>query len=286
MSKNDGFPKNWELQNQLSIAGRNLFVDAFQREIESQVPACLIGKKLGDLALTFTNEVEISTHIETDNTEAVICEKLKMRFASINDAEAIFTQHPRFKNNHEIYDKTIASALFYGDIPLEDITNFKDLPPESIITHYEATNLDHKAVKNVSSVRNKLDKQTLYHSIAMTMDAENYINSDDFNKKFLTRVTEYEQGYADHRPTLRHEWQLPFSYSINFNGNESQEYLQKYIHEFAMPGIIHAKKTLKKVKISGLGKTEIAKWEDIIEIRETALEKANLALLIKTTPLI
>jgi hypothetical protein len=283
MSNKESFPTNGELQNQLSIAGRNLFVGAFQRELESQVPGWLLGKNLGNLALTFTNEIEVLTQIET---EAVICEKLQLRFASADDAGIIFQQHPRLKNNYEIYDKTMSSALFYGNVALEDITNFREIPPESIITHYEAIDLNNKAVRNISSVKNKLDKQTLYHSIAMAMDAENYANSDEFTKNFILRLTEYEQGYADTRPTLRHEWQLPFSYNINFNGNESREYLHQFINEFAIPGINHAKKTLKKAKISGLGKTEITKWEDIVDIREKALDKANLALLIKTTPLL
>jgi len=283
MSNKESFPTNGQLQNQLSIAGRNLFVGAFQREIESQVPGWLIGKNLGNIALTFTNEIEVLTQVET---EAVICEKLNLRFASTEDAEIIFKQHPRLKNNYDVYDKTLSSALFYGNVALEDITNFREVPPEAIITHYEACNMDNIAIRDVSSVKNKLDKQTLYHSIAMAMDAENYANSDEFTKNFILRLTEYEQGYTENRPTLRHEWQLPFSYDMNFNGSEPQEYLQKFIHEFAIPGINHAKKTLKKAKISGLGKTEIAKWENILDIREKALGKANIALLIRTTPLL
>lgn len=285
MSNKEGYPTNGELQNQLSIIGRNIFVSAIERGVAQGIPDWLLGKTLGSVALTYTNEIEVPSFVDKNNTDLVIRERLKLRLASQEDAIRIHNQHPRWKNDDVLFDKIFASALFFEDTVVEDAASFRHISPETIITHYEAQSINGKPVANTSTVKSKLDKQTLYQSIAMAKESESYTESEDYTKNFFLRLSEFEQGYRDSRPNMHHEWLLPFGYNVNLSGNEPQEYLQKYINDFLKPGLANAKKTLKEVKVSGLGKNEIIKWEEIINERERALEKAQTALLIKITPL-
>lgn len=228
MPRRDGFPTNNELQDQLEVAGTQLFVAAYQHELDSKVPNHLKDKPLGHIALTIVEKAVVPEGLS--ETTAVSYTELYMRPIEQGDAEYGLEEHLRWRGDEVKHDRRIFAAQIIGEAVLTDETHIDDLPPEAIITDFTAHMLNTNRTRHVGTLKEKPTKMSLVAASGAVENAFDYVNSTDFEKAAELRTIDRALfGIRSEYDQFVHRWTIPFRSDLVFNGYESKSYLTKYV---------------------------------------------------------
>lgn len=236
MPRPDGFPTNKELQKDFALAARDLFVAAFEHDLQHKLPRWLVGKKLGHLSLEVTRTVQFEdTDTIADGVigrERLLAGAALLGFEADKEAEQMVTGtndpiaivEERFKDN---------LAMLYGEMPINDGFSISDIPADLVVANYYAEPIGSKRKRHASATKDRPSKQSLVSGIYFAEEAlSTYVRTADFETPPSLRL---HRSLVSGMPISEysHRWTVPFRSDVDISGDEPIEFLAHYLKAIA-----------------------------------------------------
>ena len=237
MPRPDGFATNAELQQQFALVARDLYVAAFERDLQHRIPDWFIGKKLGHICLEIVRTCATPCDDEPISPKQIARERFM--------ASAAFSGFTDFAQAEQELSGTIdefellaarcndAEAERYGEAPLVPQFDVSGLPSSLLRSDYIAIPHNKKKIRHANALKDRPSKQSLVSAVYFMESALNdYVRTEDFTKDKASRVV---AAILSGKPVTEysHSWTVPYAIDVPINGKEPDTYLIGFLEYLA-----------------------------------------------------
>lgn len=242
MARKDGSPTNREMQVDLTTASYGVFVAAFERAVESDMPPAYNDKPLSllEFRAVKTYEVNDDTPQTLQREQLLIVPISESSAGSLVDNE-LFRDAPT-----DVLDRYRVIATGIGHVNISPSLHLRDeLQPEGVEFDYTAS-LTNGRESHASTFRKRAAKQSLAAASNFAEQIANYVQSDEFDIPRRTRVFKKAMGSTGVTgyTGIEHAFSFRLDPSLPINGHESK----RFIREFSRAMFRRFKASEKKVE--------------------------------------
>lgn len=229
MARKDGIPTNREMQVDVTTAAHGIFVAAFERAVESDMPPAYSDKPLSLLEFKAgkTYEVNDDTSQTYQREQLLIVPISKSSAGSLVDNE-MFRDAPT-----DVLDLYRAIATGIADVNISPSLHLRDeLPPEGVEFDYTAS-LTNGRERHASTFRERAAKQSLTAASYLAEEIANYVHSDEFDIPRRTRAFKKAMGSTGVTgyTGIEHVFSFRFDPSLPINGHESKRFIGDFCRD-------------------------------------------------------
>lgn len=221
MARDERFQTNYELAAGLESIGRDIFVEAWKRDISEAkaTDPLLSDKPLGNIALKLTAPICLQT------SDILVRQQLLL-----HPTEILPKSHPRWTDNPE----SLAIRNAYAE-PFRQ-TRSNDLDPSTIhVGMIAATYTTFSTNHNSSETSTTQEDPSGVHLLLahrLGRSALSYVHSPHFDihsNRFTFSIPGLYESFATSRG-LSHQWVLSADAATPINGHESKTFLDAHYH--------------------------------------------------------